>query len=137
MLTNPILYKIEMVGKVKMVNMARGKQVKASKAIIDARLDQQHRNIPFNEGRLKTRQLRKACKHEVKRRSGGEKNYRKPPVKRQKSPEPPSEEPTLEEPHKSFDEDEDVPDVPSALVLRKRRVFLLEEDSEAQDEEDQ
>src|ERR1700683_11614 len=62
MLTNPIFYKMERVGKAKRMNVARGKQVKASKAIIEARLDKQHRNIPFNEGRLKTRQVRKASK---------------------------------------------------------------------------
>ena len=53
MLTNPIFYKIERVGKAKRMNTVRGKQVKASKAIIEARLDEQHRSIPFNEGRLK------------------------------------------------------------------------------------
>ena len=137
MLTNPIFYKIERVGKAKRMNTARGKQVKASKVIIEARLDEQHRNIPFNEARLKTRQVRKARKREVKRRSGKKNNYRKPPVKRQKSSQPPSEESTLDEVRKSSDEDEDVPDVPSAPVLRKRRVFLLEEESEAQDQIDE
>jgi hypothetical protein len=134
-LTNPIFYKIERVGKAKRMNTARGKQVKASKAIIEAR--EQHRNIPFNEGRLKTRQVRKARKHEVKRTSGQKNNYRKPPVKRQKTPEPPPEESTSDEAHKSSDEDEDAPDVPSALALRKRGAFLLKEESEAPDEEDQ
>ena len=137
MLTNLIFYKIERVGKAKRMNIARRKWAKASKAIIEARLDEQHSNIPFNEGRLKTRQVRKACKHEVKRRLGKKNNYRKPPVKRQKMPEPPSEESTSDEAHKSSDEDEDVPDVPSALVLRKRRIFLLEVKSVAPDEEDQ
>ena len=102
MLTNPIFYKIERVGKVKRMNMARGKWVKASKAIIEARLDKQHRNIPFNEGRLKTRQMRKACEYEVKRRSRKKNNYRKPPVKRQKSSEPPSKESTSDEACKSL-----------------------------------
>jgi hypothetical protein len=102
MLTNPIFYKIERVGKAKRTNTARGKQVTASKAIIEARLDEQHRNIPVNEGRLKTRQMRKARKCEVKRRSGKKNNYRKPPVKRQKTTEPPSEESTSDEAHKSI-----------------------------------
>ena len=123
MLTNPIFYKIKRVGKAKGINMARGKQVKASKAMIEARLDEQHRNIPFNEGRLKTRRVRKACKREVKRRSGKKNNYRKPPVKRQKSPEPPSKESTSDE--VCISSDEDVPDVPSMRVLRKRRVIVL------------
>jgi len=47
MLTNPIFYKIEMVGKAKRRVTARGKQVKASKAIIEARLDEEHRHIRF------------------------------------------------------------------------------------------
>ena len=60
MLTNPIFYKKEVVGKAKRKGTARGKQVKAGKAIIEARLDEEHRHIPFNEGRLKARQVKKA-----------------------------------------------------------------------------
>ncbi|KIM79874.1 hypothetical protein PILCRDRAFT_790708 [Piloderma croceum F 1598] len=60
MLTNPVFYKIEIVGKAKRKGTAQGKQVKAGKVIIKARLDEQHRNIPFNEGRLKARQVKKA-----------------------------------------------------------------------------
>jgi hypothetical protein len=64
-------------------------------------------------------------------------NYRKPPVKRQKSPVPPSEEFTSEDGHKSSNEDGNVCYVPDVRVLR-RRVFLPEEDSEKESEvEDQ
>jgi hypothetical protein len=49
----------------------------------------------------------------------------------------PSAECTSDEACKSSNEDKDVPDVPSAPVLKKRWVIVLEEDSEAQDEEDQ
>ena len=49
-----------MVGKAKRTGTAQGKQVKAGKAIIEARLDEQYRNVPFNEGRLKARQAKKA-----------------------------------------------------------------------------
>jgi len=69
MLTNPIFYKIEMLGRPK-EGTARGKQVKASKAIIEARLDEEHRHIAFNKARLKARQAKKARNRETKRRSG-------------------------------------------------------------------
>ena len=82
MLTNPIFYKIEKVGKAKRKATTRGKQIKASRAIIEARLDEEHRQIPFNEGRLKARQVKKARKRETKRRSGKKNNYRKPPQKK-------------------------------------------------------
>ena len=81
MLTNPIFYKIEKVGKAKRKATTRGKQIKASRAIIEARLDEEHRQIPFDEGRLKARQVKKARKRETKRRSGKKNNYRKPPQK--------------------------------------------------------
>ena len=80
MVTNPIFYKIEMVGKAKRRGTARGRQVKASKAIIEARLDQEHRHITFNEARLKARQAKKACKQETKRRSGKKNYYWKTPT---------------------------------------------------------
>ena len=85
MLTNPIFYKIEKVGKAKRKATTQGKQIKASRAIIEARLDEEHRQIPFNEGRLKARQVKKAHKRETKRRSGKKNNYRKPP-QRKKGP---------------------------------------------------
>jgi hypothetical protein len=82
MLTNPIFYKIEKVGKAKRKATSRGKQIKASRAIIEARLDEEHRQIPFDEGRLKARQVKKARKRETKRRLGKKNNYRKPPQKK-------------------------------------------------------
>jgi hypothetical protein len=134
MLTNPIFYKIEMVGKAKRKGTARGKQVKAGKAIIEARLDEQHRNIPFNEGRLKARQAKKARKRETKRRTGKKNNYRKPPVKRQKVPIAISEESHSQEADRSSDEN--FPDVPSVRVLR-RRVIVSEEEEEGEEEEEE
>ena len=80
MLTNPISYKIEMIGKVKRTPNARGKQIKASRVIMEVRLDEQHHNIPFNEGRLKARKVKKLCKRVVARRSRKINNYRKPPI---------------------------------------------------------
>ena len=85
MLTNPIFYKIEKVGKAKRKATARGKQIKAGRAIIEARLDEEHRQIPFDEGRLKARQVKKTCTRETKRRSVKKNNYRKHP-QRKKAP---------------------------------------------------
>jgi len=132
MLTNPIFYKIEMVGKTKRTGTAWGKQVKAGKAIIEARLDEQHRNIPFNEGRLKARQAKKAQRRETKRRTGKKNNYRKPPVKRAKIPVPISEESHSQEADRSSDEN--FPDVPSVRVLRTRVIVSEEEEEEEIDE---
>ena len=130
MLTNPIFYKIEMVGKAKRTGTARGKQVKAGKAIIEARLDEQHRNIPFNEGRLKARQAKKARRRETKRRTG---KNRKPPVKRAKIPVPISEESHSQEADRSSDEN--FPDVPSVRVLRTRVIVSEEEEEEEEIDE--
>ena len=135
MLTNPVFYKIEMVGKAKRKGTARGKQVKAGKAIIEARLDEQHRNIPFNEGRLKARQVKKARKRETKRRTGKKNNYRKPPVKKQKTPVPISEESDSQEADRSSDEN--FPDVPSVRVLRTRVIVSEEEEEEEEEEIDE
>ena len=66
MLTNPVFYKIEMVEKAKRKATSRGKQVKVGRVIIEAKLDEEHRHIPFDEGRLKTRQVKKARKRETK-----------------------------------------------------------------------
>jgi len=144
MLTNPTFYKIEMVGKAKRTGTARGKQVKAGRAIIEARLDEHHRHIPFNEGRLKARQAKKARNRETKRRSGKKNNYRKPPVRKQKSPVQSSEESSSSE--SSADEvpkssDENAPDIPSVRVLRRRvlrrRVISEEEQEEEEKEEEE
>jgi hypothetical protein len=132
MLTNPVFYKIEMVGKAKRKATARGRQVKAGKAIIEARLDEQHRNVPFDEGRLKARQVKKARKRETKRRSGKKNNYRKPPVKmRQESPISSSGE------EADRSSDENFPDAPSVRVLRRRAVVLEEEEDEEEDQIDE
>jgi len=104
MLTNPIFYKIEMVGKAKRKGTARGKQVKASKAIIEARLDEEHRHIAFNKARLKARQAKKARNRETKRRSGKKNNYRKPPAPRQKKAATCSEESSEDQVARSSDE---------------------------------
>jgi hypothetical protein len=130
MLTNPIFYKIERVGKVKRSATMRGKQVKASRAIIEARLDEHHRQIPFIEGRLKARQVKKARKRETKRRSGKKNNYRKPPIRRKKqaSSTPISDE-SLREVHESSDES--APRVPSVRVLRRR--VISEDDPEEEE----
>ena len=89
MLTNPIVYKIEKVGKAIRKTATWGKQIKAW-------LDEEHRLIPFNKGKLKARQVKKAHKRETKRRSGKKNNYRKPP---QKGPA------TLEEVHQDNSSD--------------------------------
>src|ERR1700728_4654029 len=116
MLTNPVFYKIEMVGKAQRSGTVGAKQVKASKAIIEARLDEEHRQIPFNEGRLKVRQMKKAHKQETKQWSGKKNNYRKSPV-RQKvaSPTPSLEDFSAEEAHMFLDKNS--PNVPSVRVL--------------------
>jgi hypothetical protein len=130
MLTNPIFYKIERVGKAKRSANMRGKQVNTSKAIIEARLDEQHRQIPFIEGRLKARQVKKARKRETKRRSGKKNNYRKPPIrwKKQASSTLISDE-SPQEVHKSSDES--APHVPSVRVLRRR--VISEDDPEEEE----
>ena len=61
-------------------------------------MDDEHRQIPFDEGRPKARQVRKACKRKTKRRSDKKDNYRKPP----QSKKGPS---TLEEVHEENSED--------------------------------
>ena len=134
MLTNPIFYKIEMVGKAKRRGTARGTQVKASKAIIEARLDEEHRHIPFDEARLKARKVKKARKRETKRRSGKKNNYRKPPIKKQTKVVTPSDESSKDEVAKSSDENSQ--DVPSVRVIR-RRVISEEELEEEEEEIDQ
>ena len=111
---------------------ARGKQVKAGRAIIEARLDEEHRNIPFKEGRLKARQVKKSCTRETKRRSGKKNNYRKPPTKKKKSPDNVSDESISEEVHKSLDENN--ADIPSVRVLQRRRVIVFEDDPDEEDE---
>ena len=128
MLTNPVFYKIETVGKAKRSATVRAKQVKASKAIIEARLDEQHRQIPFDEGRIKARRVRKARNRETKRRTGKRNNYRKPPIrqKRQASPTASPEDSYANEVHVSSDEN--TPNVPSVRVLRRR--VISEEDPE-------
>jgi len=47
--TNPIFYKIEMVGKAKRRVQREGRQVKPAKPLIEARLDEEHRHIAFNK----------------------------------------------------------------------------------------
>ena len=109
------------------------KQVKAGRAIIEARLDEEHRNIPFDEGRLKAMQVKKAHKRETKRRSGKKNNYRKPPVSKQKSPVLELDESLSDESPQSSDENE--PGVPNVRVLR--RVIISSEDQEEEEEEEQ
>jgi hypothetical protein len=99
-----------------------------------ARLDEQHRSIPFNEGRLKARQAKKAQKRETKRRTGKKNNYRKLPVKRQKTLILISEESDSQEADRSSDEN--FPDVPSVRVLRTR-VIVSEEEEEEEEEIDE
>ena len=132
MLTNPVFYKIEKVGKAKRQGTARGKQVKAGRAIIEARLDEEHRNIPFKEGRLKARQVKKSRTRETKRRSGKKNNDRKPPTKRKKSPVNVLDESISEEVHKSSDENNG--DAPSVRVLRRRRAIVFEDEADEEDE---
>jgi hypothetical protein len=134
MLTNPIFYKIERVGKAKRKATSRAKQVKAGRAIIEARLDEEHRNVPFDEGRLKARQVKKARNRETKRRSGKKNNYRKPPIRKQKSPVLELDESPSEESPRSSDENE--PGVPNVRVL-KRRVIISSEDQEEEEEEEE
>ena len=124
-----------MVGKAKRKGTAQGKQVKAGKAIIEARLDEQHRNIQFNEGRLKARQVKKARKRETKRRTGKKNNYRKLPVKKQKTPILISEESDSQEADRSSDGN--FPDVPSVRVLRTRVIVSEEEEEEEEEEIDE
>ena len=109
------------------------KQVKAGRAIIEARLDEEHRNILFDEGRLKARQVKKARKRETKRRSGKKNNYRKPPVRKQKSPVLELDESLSDEAPQSSDENE--PGVPNVRVLR--RVIISSEDQEEEEEEEE
>ena len=106
--------------------------MKAGRAIIEARLDEEHRNIPFKEGRLKARQVKKSCTRETKRRSGKKNNYRKPPTKIKKSPDNVSDESISEEVHKSLDENN--ADIPSVRVLQRRRVIVFEDDPDEEDE---
>jgi hypothetical protein len=135
MLTNPVFYKIEKVGKAKRLTTVRRKQVKAGRAIIEARLDEEHRHIPFNEGRLKARQVKKSHARETERRSGKKNNYRKPPTKRKKTPVPLAEESSSEEVHNSSDEN--VADIPSVRVIQRRRAIISEEEQEEEEEEEE
>jgi hypothetical protein len=131
MLTNPVFYKIERVGKAKRLDTRRGKQVKAGKAIIEARLDEEHRHIPFNEGRLKARKVKKARKRETKRRSGKMNNFRKPPIRKQKSPVmEPEESPSEEVPESSNENASGV--LPRVRFLKKR---VIESSEDQEDEE--
>jgi hypothetical protein len=70
-----------MIGKAKRTPTTRGKQIKASRVIIEARWDERHRNIPFNEGRLKARKVKKLHKRVVAKRSCKTNDYRKPPIR--------------------------------------------------------
>ncbi|KIM76118.1 hypothetical protein PILCRDRAFT_91756 [Piloderma croceum F 1598] len=128
------MHQEEMVGKAKRRGTARGTQVKASKVIIKARLDEEHRHIPFNEARLKARKVKKARKQETKRRSGNKNNYRKPPIKKQTKVVTPSDESLENEVAKSSDENSQ--DVPSVRVIW-RRVISEEELEEEEEEIDQ
>ena len=159
MLTNPISYKIEMIGKAKRTPTARGKQIKASRVIIEARLDEQHRNIPFNEGRLKARKVKKLRKRVVAKRSRKTNNYRKPPIRRKNngpSTTSPGESDTSDDervhkklpiqrnnssrsstsPEEIHDSDnESGPNAPAIRVLRRRIVVSDDEDDADADNE--
>jgi hypothetical protein len=82
-LTNPIFYKFE--------GISSGRQttrqvfhVKASRNILEARLDEHHRGIPFDQSKGEARKLRKLKKVALARRSTKTKNKRVPPRGRNK-----------------------------------------------------
>ena len=103
--------------------------------VVEARLDEEHRNIPFDEGRLKARQVKKAHKRETKRRSGKKNNYRKPPVRKQPKPKSLALEESPSEASQSSNEN--VPGVPSVRVLTKRVIISSEDQEEDEDEVDE
>jgi hypothetical protein len=135
MLTNSGFYKLERVGKAKRSGTNRGKQVKASRVIIEARLDEEHRSIPFDQGRLKVRKERRDRAKFVARR-GKKNNRRKPPV-RWKIPRTTDEElrSSTASSDKNCQSEEEIADLllPSISVLQSRAAQEVEE---ATDEDD-
>jgi hypothetical protein len=69
--TNSLFYRLERIGNApkKRENTAR---IRASNAVITARLDEEHRGIPYRSGRKKFLAARRSAKS---------RNYRKPPTK--------------------------------------------------------
>jgi hypothetical protein len=134
MLTNSRFYKLERVGKAKRSGTNRGKQVKASRVIIEARLDEEHRSIPFDYGRLKARKERRDRAKFIARRSGKKNNRRKPPV-RWKISRTTDEEFRSSSTASSCQSEEEIADLllPSTSVLRSRAAQEVEE---ATDEDD-
>jgi len=71
MQTNPRFYRVLRIGK-KEVKKKTGTRLKASKAVVEARLDQEHRGIPYKMGRRE---------YTNRQRSAKRLNYRQPPKK--------------------------------------------------------
>jgi hypothetical protein len=82
-LTNPIFYKIERISSGR--KMTRQVfRVKASRDILEARLDEHHRGIPFDQSKGEARILRRKKKIALTRKSVKKKNRREPPKRKQK-----------------------------------------------------
>lgn len=75
-ITNPLFYKVAQIGKPERVGKKVSTRVKASQNIIEARLDEVHRGIPFKTAKREIQNKQKAY------RSWKKKNYRKPPQRK-------------------------------------------------------
>jgi hypothetical protein len=82
-LTNPIFYKFEGISSGRQTTR-QVFRVKASRNILEARLDEHHRGIPFDQSKGEARKLRKLKKVALTRRSTKTKNKRVPPRGRNK-----------------------------------------------------
>ena len=78
MVTNPKYYKLIRIGGRARMTERVATRLKVSQAILDAKLDEEHRGIPFDETRRRSRK---------KNRSSRRKNFRRPPKRTQTSPD--------------------------------------------------
>lgn len=123
-LTNPIFYKIDRIGSgVKATRQTF--RVKASKNIIEARLDEHHRGIPFADSKREARRSRKLKKVALARKSAKTKNKRAPPQRKKKQEEEKEETPSEESDRQTF-----------KISKRKVKTHGSDSDEEADDEDE-
>jgi hypothetical protein len=126
LLTNPIFYKIERISSGKRLTR-KVFRVKASRPVIEARLDGYHRGITFDQAKGEARKLLKAKKKSLARKSTKNKNKRVPPQR--KKPEKEKTPSTTE-----LNEEEDEMDI-DQLESSSDEMMEVEEDEEDEDVE--
>lgn len=126
LITNPIFYRLEKVGSDVTKKQRVTVRVKASNAVIEARLDQEHRGIPLKLGQARRRQQQRSAKQA---------NYRKPPQRSGKKQQVVAEEDDAMDVDKEPIDDGMVLDEDQMDVDSEESQHEMDVDSEEDDEE--